>query len=143
MTTLIDRIKQDREDALKAGDKFKAGKLANLIGAIAAVAKKDGNREATDADAVDAVRKSIKTVDEEHSFTKAETRVNELLAERSILEAYLPKQMGVADLTAALRAVTLPMNKGALMKYLKDNFNGMYDGKLAAQVVDNHLKGCE
>ncbi len=111
--SLMQILKDDQLVARKARNTVKASLLTTLIG----VAKKD-----TDAQILHA-----------------------LADEADILESYLPKQLTIEQidnyLTQAVFHDGLELNKGKMMKYLKDNFTGQYDGKVAAQVIDVYLKG--
>jgi uncharacterized protein YqeY len=58
--------------------------------------------------------------------------------ELTILNSYLPKQMTDLELTEIIKCFVSEnknVNMGAVMSYLKANFDGLYDGKSASQIV--------
>lgn len=58
--------------------------------------------------------------------------------EINILNGYLPQQMDVVQLRAvidAFKAANPDTNMGNIMTYLKANFSGLYDGKVASQLA--------
>lgn len=61
--------------------------------------------------------------------------------EIEILEYYLPKQLTDFELEEIINSLIKDgSDKGAIMKYLKDNVAGQYDGKKAASIIDLLLK---
>lgn len=138
--TLLTQIKSDQLAARKARNLEKSSLLTTLIGEASMIGKNDGNRDSTDAEVIGVIRKFLKGVKENLDIVgDHNTAVCDILnAEEEILSSYLPKQMTEEQIKAALEGQA--KNKGLLMKYLKDNFAGQYDGKLAAQVVDEFLK---
>jgi uncharacterized protein YqeY len=71
-------------------------------------------------------------------------RVATAVSEISILEAYLPKQLTEEDLRNSILSVVTAnsytvKDMGKVMSYLKENFAGQYDGKLASVIVKEVL----
>jgi uncharacterized protein YqeY len=66
----------------------------------------------------------------------ADYYVNQL-KEKSILEHYLPQQFDANRLEMIIVgiAMTVGKNTGAIMKELKAQFAGQYDGKMASDIV--------
>jgi uncharacterized protein YqeY len=140
---LMQQLKADQLQARKNGNKAEATLLTTLIGEAATIGKNDGNRETNDQEVIQVIKKFIKGVDDtltilyaQRSYDSAET----MEQEKKILSAYLPKQMNGQEIMDALAASGLQLNKGTCMKYLKDNFAGKFDGKLASQIIDELLK---
>ena len=147
MTMLIEKIKVDQIAARKAYDGAKALLLTTLLGEANAVGKNNGNREPTDAEVVAIIKKFVKNMDETigylESYTDAkaaDAKVTVLL-EKDILSAYLPKQMNTQETEDALKAAIAAVgsNMGKVMGYMKANYEGQYDGKLASMIVKTLL----
>ena len=140
--SLLARIKSDQLTARKAKQAVTASLLTTLIGEASMVGKNAG-RETTDAEVVATIRKFLKGVDESLRVAgdyRDGEMVSVLWEEKTALESYLPRQMDKSELKRVLTQFNAEnANKGVLMKFLKDNFAGQYDGKLAAQVVDEFL----
>ncbi len=137
--SLMQILKDDQLTARKARETVKASLLTTLIGEAAVIGKNDGNRNTTDAEIVAVIKKFIKGINETLNHTVNLDNFIELQAEKYILESYLPKQMTKEEILDVLRFEV--KNKSILMKFLKDNYASKYDGKVAAQAVDEYLKG--
>jgi len=144
---LMQQLKADQLQARKNRNTIEATLLTTLIGEAANIGKNDGNRETNDQEVIQVVKKFIKGMDEtldvlykRQAFDTAE----QVEQEKKILADYLPKQLtGEQIQSYIMQAVLhdgLQENKGMMMKYMKDNFAGQYDGKLAAQIIDELLK---
>jgi uncharacterized protein YqeY len=141
--TLIDKIKADQLQARKDRDPLKSVLLTTLIGEASLIGTNDGKREVTDAEVVAVVKKFIKGIDETLKYlgdhAPAQSKV--VKSEKDMLEVYLPKQYDDYELKVLILGANLAnTSKGQIMKYLKDNYAGQYDGKVAAKVFDELLK---
>lgn len=144
--TLIQRIRQDQLQARK--DKaVHASLLTTLLGEAAMVGKSDGNRETTDAEVTAVVKKFIKNARETINALTQPENIAVFTHEIEVLSAYLPQQLSAERLTEIINeqfatgAIEKSTKaKGSVMKFLKDNYAGQYDGKDAAIAVDAALK---
>lgn len=80
------------------------------------------------------VKKSVANLE----FNMKHSNDPEIVKERDYLQELLPKQLSKEQLIELTTTGDFP-NIGAFMKFLKTNFNGQYDGKLASQVAKEHL----
>jgi uncharacterized protein YqeY len=129
--TLMEQIKAKQIAARKSGS-ADASLLTTLLGEAAMVGKNAG-RETTDQEVVAVVKKFVKNIDETiTALTSRNQDAGAFLAERGVLEQFLPRQLSEEDLINIAQA--LP-NMPVFMKHLKENFAGQYDGKLAATVA--------
>lgn len=138
--SLMEKIRQDQIQARKNRDAEKASLLTTLLGEASMKGKNDGNRESTDAEVEETIRKFLKGVRENLKLALERNDhewINTVKVEQSILEAYLPKQMTADEIREKLSGVE--KTKPAMMKYLKANFAGLYDGATASKVVDELL----
>lgn len=80
------------------------------------------------------IKKSIANLE----FNMQHSDNPELVKERDYLQELLPKQLSKEQIIQLTTTGDFP-NIGAFMKFLKTNFNGQYDGKLASQVAKEYL----
>ncbi len=138
---ILKQIKQDQLQARKNSDKFKAGVLTCLIGEIEIIGKNDGNRDTTDSETLKVVTKFKKGVNDTISLVNDKISTDELMLEVSYYDEYLPTQMTEDELreyiieTIALGAT----NIGEVMKNMKMEINGQYDGKMASVLIKELL----
>ncbi len=140
--TLIQRIKSDQITARKQKNACVASILTTLIGEAEMIGK-NANREVTDAEVIQTLKKFVKNIDDT-TIILGKGEVSDknsqamLLAsnERSVLEEYLPKHMSevvlkefVSHIHAdILVATSSPCKMGDIMSVLKQRFDGQYDG---------------
>lgn len=145
--SLVEKIKKDSLEARKAKDGLRATLLTTLYSEVVNVGKNNGNRDTTDAEAVAVVKKFMKGVDETLAALKATTdpRHETALAEKLVLETYLPKQLSEAELKVAIADLIdalpekNPKQMGVLMKQMKERYEGQYDGQLASKLIKEAL----
>jgi uncharacterized protein YqeY len=136
LSELYDLIAKDRLIARKHKNAGKAGLLTVLVGEVDKKAKDDGDRKPTDEDCLSVIKKLLKSVEENLKYKPGEA---EFLSEKSILEYYLPSQFN-EDQLLELLVEAKPINLGSAMSYLKMNFAGQYDSKLASKVAKDYLE---
>ncbi len=140
--SLFQTLRTDALEARKARQAKTASTLTTLIGELETFGKNAG-REPTDADVVAFVKKALKNVDETLKVLhENDDRQVDLVAELGILGRYLPQQLTEAELRQTIEDIiatialtgSQPM-VGDVMKALKTNFNGQYDGALASSIL--------
>lgn len=146
------RITQDVKDAMKGGDKARLSTLRLITAAI-----KDrelgigGNApvEVGDQEIVVILQKMVKQRRESLATYEAAGRkdlADQEQFEIGILEGYLPKQMGDADVKAAVTGLVAelgaagPKDMGRVMGVLKQRFAGQMDFGRASGVLKELLK---
>lgn len=130
---LLQQIKVDQLAARITKDSIKTALLTTLIGDAEMVGK-NASRATTDDEVVAVIKKFLKNNLE---FQKHVTNDN-LTTEQLILESYLPKQLTTDELIEIITnnfGDELKSKKGAIMKFLKENYAGLYDGATAAKVI--------
>lgn len=149
--TIVDTIKTDKIDAMKAKDKVLKSILTTLLGEVQIVGKNDGNRETTDVEALKVITKFKKGVDETVTLTKDADKLAELEYEGMVYNKYLPTQMNDDELEQAIVKIIdiesrvrtdNPLTKrdmGVIMGKLKAQYEGQYDGKVASKLVGQKL----
>lgn len=135
-------VKADALQARKQRDTATATSLTTLIGELETFAKNAG-REPTDADVVTFVQKTLKNVDEVLRLASMETSAYlTAVEERKLFEKYLPKQLSTDELQELIDSYIKAgaTNVGSVMKLLKTNHNGQYDGSQAATILKEKFK---
>lgn len=126
----------------KAKSKFALSIVVTLCGEAAMVGKSDGNRESTDAEVVQVVKKFIKNIQETMLKVKlSEEQIYDMEYEVEILSKYLPQQLTEAEIkiiickTISKHSYALPKDMGKVMKYLTTEYAGKIDGKVASNML--------
>jgi hypothetical protein len=134
---LIDRIKDDRLQAMKARDELKK----NLLGTLYAAATKEG-KAPEDAVVLKTIRAFVKSLDETTALLRSRgLDAGQQEAERAILEAYLPRALGEEELRASIAEIVagLPERSvkamGQVMAALKARHGDALDAKVASALV--------
>ncbi|MBX3206561.1 MAG: GatB/YqeY domain-containing protein [Labilithrix sp.] len=123
---LVDDIKKQITGAMKSGDAVARDVLRLALSEIQTTEARK-NTPASDEDAINAVRKLIKSNEETLGLTADAERAGVLRREVEVLSALLPKQLSVEDIVAALAseheaikaAKTDGQATGVAMKHLK------------------------
>lgn len=137
---LIDIIKKDQLNARKNKDKS-AMTLTTLIGEAEKIGKDNGNRKSTDEEVITVIKKFIKGLDEFHENVKDENKKKEIKEEISWIDIYLPKQLTENEISDIVSIYVteneISGNKaiGIVMKFLKEQYSGQYDGKVASTII--------
>jgi uncharacterized protein YqeY len=147
--SLIEQIKTDQIVARKS--KSDAVSLLTTLYSEALMVGKNATppRDPTDAEVINTIKKFLKGVNENISYAgdrqDADWR-DALEIEREILEYYLPKQLSVEELTSVITkfilngGIATSNGTGLIMQYLKNTHGGMYDGKVASDIIKGLLK---
>lgn len=139
---LLTQLKDDQLQARKKRQTELATFLTTLYSEVAMVGKNDGNRDTTDEEACIVLKKFVKNAREVlENIPDEDPRYGNANFEISILEEYLPKQYtelelkNIIDTIIGENEITELRQMGTVMKYLKEQHAGLYDGKLASQLV--------
>lgn len=138
--SLIQTIKAAQITARKARDPS-ASLLTTLIGEAEMVGKNAG-REVTEQEVIAVIKKFIKNLDETIRYAgdyRDAVAADKAWAEKTILEQFLPKQLSEAEIRVLisdfLDAGEKRPNMGEIMKYMKTNYEGLYDGVLVSKIA--------
>jgi uncharacterized protein YqeY len=150
--SLPERIDADLKDAMRAKAATKLSVLRMVKSALknAAIEKSGADAQMSDGDVVQVIRKQVKQrQDSIESFEKggrAELAAKEK-EELSILQSYLPQQLGAEEVSKVVRDTIAELNAatkaqmGAVMKALQEKIGGRVDGKTLSQEVQRQLSG--
>lgn len=146
--SLLQTIKTAQLEARKSRNSVKARVLTTLIGEAEMVGKNDGNRESTDAEVMAVIKKFVKNLDETIRVAgdyRDGDRVDAAWAEKTVLQAFLPKQLSEDELRVTMQELIMqnglsgPKAMGVLMKELKAGYEGLYDGASASKLAKELL----
>jgi uncharacterized protein YqeY len=130
---LIEKIKAEYLQARKSKDEVKVKLLSTFIGDAEMIGKNDGNRQTKDEEVVALAKKYVNNAKETMKHIEDPTICAQ---EISILNQYIPSQYTEEELKVIISAciLTFGLNMGAVMKDLKTNHAGRYDGALASKI---------
>ena len=143
--SLLAQLKKDSMLARKAADGIRATLLSTLIGEAEMVGKNAGNRESTDDEVQQTIRKFLKNNQEAVAVIKDTDRLAILEQESAILTAYLPPMASEAEVKAFIADTVAglpergPKQMGAVMGALKARFGTSFDAKQANAWVKQAL----
>ena len=143
MATLLTRLQDDMNASRKASDKPRTLLLGTVI-SEAKNRKIELQRELTDDELVDLIRKQIKRRRESIAMFEQAGRTDLVDIERAqatMLETYLPAQVDDDELRAAVRAAISggAANIGAVMGKVMPQFKGRADGSAINRIAREEL----
>ncbi len=133
-------IKSHQLEARKLRNELEASLLTTLIGEAETIAKNSGKELISNEELAALIKKFVKGIDFVLSSTATETAKEKAKEEKKILESYLPRQLTKEDLCTIMTVHSGFPNQGSFMKFLKDNYSGQYDGKMASEIY-KQMKG--
>lgn len=133
---MFKRIKSDRLVARREKNKEVSSILTTLIGEIESdVIGNTKIKEITDDVVIAKIKKFSKSLNELLSKLDKDSPAAELPNyELKILNSYLPSQLTEDELRAIIIDSGLT-NIGEIMKMLKSNHSGLFDGKMASSII--------
>ena len=143
--TIFEQVNEDIKAAMKAKEKDKLDALRGVKSALLlAATEKGGGGNVDDATALKIIQKLVKQRKDSATIFREQNRADlaepeELQAE--IIEAYLPKQMGEAEVKAEVAAAVEQLgasgmkDMGKVMGILNKKLAGKVDGKMLADAV--------
>jgi uncharacterized protein YqeY len=147
-----DKINDDLKAAMKAGDKERVGTLRLINAAIKSAdieARPSGKDKISDADILSVLAKMVKqrrdSIEQFNAGGRPELAEKEQ-AEIAVIEGYLPKQMGEAEVKGAIAAIIKetgaagPKDMGKVMAALKAKYAGQMDFGKASALTKTLLK---
>lgn len=126
---------------MKAKDKLALETIRMALAALQYEEMQRQTEELPEAVAIEVLQREVKKRKEEIEFAAKSGRTDagaQAEAEIKILEAFLPSQLSAEKLEQSLsefKASNPGSNMGLAMKYLKDNFGGQYDAKVASEIA--------
>lgn len=136
---IFEDLQKENIRTLKEHDKVAHEIIALVFGKCKneAIDKAYPDRKLPDPEVLKIIQKTIKELEEERlAFAKAnrEEKVLELERQKSILEAYLPKQLSEDEIRAIINTLedkSIP----SVMKHFKANYQGQVDNSLVSKIA--------
>ncbi|HNY65788.1 MAG TPA: GatB/YqeY domain-containing protein [Deltaproteobacteria bacterium] len=143
---LVDTIKSDLGQAMKAGDKQKVSCLRMLISAFK-YKQVESHKELDDQEALSVIRSQIKQVTdsyEQYTQGKREDLAAQEKANLAILKSYLPQELSDEEIAAIAKRIIAETNAtkkefGLVMKKTVAEVAGRADGKRVSGIVNGLL----
>ncbi len=151
---LEEKINQDLKTALLAGDKTLATTLRGLKSSLlyAKIASNSRDHAMADAEIVAVFQKEAKKRQESADLYHKggrDDRAESELAEKAVIERYLPKQLAEAEVAAlvdkAIKELGVhgPSGMGVVIGRVKQEAGGAADGALIARLTKQALEAIE
>jgi uncharacterized protein YqeY len=147
--SLSQKIDEDMRNAMKSGDKERAGTLKMLKSDITYEKAKTGE-EPTDEQVLDVIKRTAKkrkeAAKEYEAAGRADLAATEA-AELKIIEEYLPEQMTEEQISAALDKILAEAGEvnqkmfGKLMGLASKELKGKADGTVIKDILQKKLEG--
>ena len=130
MSEMINEIKKTTLELRKARSPYASVMLFHLS-EIVKIGKNDGNRDSTEAEALQYVKKTVQ---------KLKENTHSVPVEIELLEKFLPAMASRDDVRAHIFMLEADQgldisNKGAVMKAVKAKFGGLVDMKMVAEML--------
>ncbi|MHB8383224.1 MAG: GatB/YqeY domain-containing protein [Candidatus Binataceae bacterium] len=137
------KLQEDLKAAMKSRDTRRMMAIRGILSEISRV-EKDVRREATEAEIVQLVKRERARREEALGFARQANRVDLIEqneAEAKILAGYLPPELAVAEVSAAINEIIAggATQMGVVMKSLRERFGAQLDGKVASDLVKQAL----
>ena len=147
--TLEQQVQEDIKQAMKAKDTVAMNATRAIKGQILLFKTSEGgSKEVTDGDILNMIRKLVKQrkeAAEQYSAAGRQELADNELAEASVLEKYLPKQLSVDEVKAKVQEIisqvgaTYIKDMGKVMGAANKALAGLSDGRTISTVVKELL----
>lgn len=146
--SLTDKINNDLKEAMKAKDTITLTALRAIKSQLLLAATEKGGGESTEEAEIKMLQKQVKQRKESAELYKSQGRADLAeaeLAEASIIEKYLPKQLSEDELKPIVKAIiekvgaSGPQDMGKVMGAASKELAGQADGKTISAVVKQLL----
>lgn len=132
MSEILETLKKDLLKNRKEQNKQNVTIISTLIGEVQTISSRDRNKTITDQDIIRIIDKSIEALQERLKHRPS----SELEHEIELLSQYVPEKLSEEELIRIKEDNGFSSAK-EMLPYLKANYDGLYDGKLAAKVANS------
>jgi uncharacterized protein YqeY len=148
--SLFEKIKKDYYRTRLAKETIRINLLSTLIGDLESSAKfVDGKKVVDDQAVIGMIKKYLKNNEiileavkrvpgrSPEEVTAQSESIYRTTKEIEVLNSFLPQQLSEQELKDILKTLSQRPDFPNWMKFLKANFAGLYDGKVAAEIFKN------
>jgi uncharacterized protein YqeY len=140
--SLHEKIKADYLNARKSNDNSKKNILTMVLSdALKLTKEKNHGDTVSDDDMTKIIKSWIKKTDQSIEILTANKKdISELSAEKEILLSYLPTTWSFEETKSYIEKISKEKNTkeiGQIIKELKTNYNGLFDNKIASEIIKN------
>ncbi len=140
--TLHEKIKADFITARKNNDSTRKNILTMILNdALKLTKEKNHGNVVSDDDIFKIIKSWVKKTEQSAEILTANNKdVSELLKEKEVLLSYIPKTWSHEETKSRIEQISKEKNSkeiGVIMKELKTNYNGLYDNKIASEIIKN------
>jgi uncharacterized protein YqeY len=134
-------LKEALKSAMKAQDKLRLETIRSVLTEMQYEEMQKSVDALSSTESLQIVQREVKKRQEAIQFEEQAGRAEQkakLQAEIAILEGFLPQQLSSEDLEkiiVQLKETTPGLALNVVMKHLKDNYTGQYDGKSAREIA--------
>lgn len=127
--------------AMKERDKLKVNTIRSILSAIQYEEMRQEREELQEDEVIAVLKNEAKKRKEELEFVEKAGRaeqVESLNQELAVIESFLPEQLDetkLRQILAEYKGSNADANMGGAMKFLKEQYHGHYDGKLASTLA--------
>ena len=149
MSSLKTKVLEDIKVAMKSKDEKALAALRFLNSGIKNKEIDIRPKQIQDQDVFSVIQKQVKQYDETIDQLKKANYLDQVPDEefkRSVIFAYLPKQMSESESKSAIQKLIQDLgassmsDMGKVMKQIKEQFGASIDAKLASQILRDELK---
>lgn len=135
MKSVIEKLEDETMKARRDGGKISSF-AKYILSEVRNIGKNKGNRDTTEDEAIQFIKKQIEKNEEVLHMVNEDETINRLKAEISFLENILPEMVSESEILDFLRNETSEeMNKGQIMKKVKNHFGARVDMKTVSKMV--------
>lgn len=139
MSKLLEKIKQDRTQAMKDKDKQKLATLRSLINEVEVEMKLTGATTVTDSETESIISRQLKKLGkEEETYQSLGQDTSKQKAEKELLLGYMPQQLTEAQIRSEVVHAYELVSKGEIknpMQHLSPKLKGKADMGAVAKIV--------
>lgn len=150
--TLLEKIKNDINEARRNGEKDRVISLNMLLSDAKKISKEKANREPTDEEIISVAKKRVSSCSE--TIADLEERDNiqnefykNIQFEKMIFEQYIPVQMSENEIKDAIEHLISSAEEeknmklmSKIMKKMKEQYGSSFNGKIASKIAKELLK---
>ena len=136
-----DKLKAQMKSAMREKDKLSVETIRSLLSAIQYAEMNKKTDELSEEQTLQVINSELKKQKESLEYAEKDGRtemIDETRLRIACIEQFLPSQLSEEKLSEVIKTFVqnnAGANVGQIMQYLKSDFGGQYDGKIASQLA--------